>query len=112
MSVLASLAGAVVWIGELPVKLNPIIQPLMTAIKREQVLLSIFCHFPTYVFLYFRLQLQVFKILKTFVMRKDHATYWNSLTGTLLCDIFVPCLHFFYVSAGRVATNACSRGIS
>lgn len=36
MSVLASLAGAVVWMGELPVKLNPIIQPLMAAIKREQ----------------------------------------------------------------------------
>lgn len=45
MSVLASLAGAVVWIGELPVKLNPIIQPLMTAIKREQVLIlsTLFC---------------------------------------------------------------------
>lgn len=64
MSVLASLAGAVVWIGELPVKLNPIIQPLMTAIKREQVLLCIFCHFPTYVILYFSLQLQVFEIKK------------------------------------------------
>lgn len=38
MSVLASLASAVVWMGELPVKLNPVIQPLMAAIKREQVL--------------------------------------------------------------------------
>lgn len=38
MSVLASLASAVVWMGELPVKLNPVIKPLMAAIKREQVL--------------------------------------------------------------------------
>jgi TATA-binding protein-associated factor len=37
MSVLASLAGAVVWMAELPIKLNPVIQPLMAAIKREQV---------------------------------------------------------------------------
>ncbi|KAJ7534695.1 hypothetical protein O6H91_13G105700 [Diphasiastrum complanatum] len=36
VSVLASLAGAVVWMGELPLKLNPIIQPLMAAVKREQ----------------------------------------------------------------------------
>jgi TATA-binding protein-associated factor len=36
MSVLASLAGAVVWMAELPIKLNPVIQPLMAAIKREQ----------------------------------------------------------------------------
>ncbi|MCO5611453.1 hypothetical protein L7F22_065706 [Adiantum nelumboides] len=36
VSVLASVAGAVVRMGELPVKLNPIIQPLMAAIKREQ----------------------------------------------------------------------------
>ena len=42
MSVLASLAGAVVWMGELPVKLNPVIQPLMAAIKREQVLKVVF----------------------------------------------------------------------
>ncbi|KAH7295287.1 hypothetical protein KP509_27G041200 [Ceratopteris richardii] len=35
-SVLATVAGAVVRMGELPVKLNPIIQPLMGAIKREQ----------------------------------------------------------------------------
>lgn len=37
ISVLASLAGAVVWMGELTSKLNPIIQPLMQAVKREQV---------------------------------------------------------------------------
>ncbi|KAL3681420.1 hypothetical protein R1sor_024376 [Riccia sorocarpa] len=36
ISVLASLAGAVVWMGELTSKLNPIIQPLMQAVKREQ----------------------------------------------------------------------------
>eukprot|EP00250_Pteridium_aquilinum_P022032 c25285_g1_i2 orf=410-6568(-) len=36
VSVLASVAGAVVRMGELPVKLNPIIQPLMSAVKREQ----------------------------------------------------------------------------
>ncbi|KAI5064208.1 hypothetical protein GOP47_0020878 [Adiantum capillus-veneris] len=36
VSVLASVAGAVVRMGELPAKLNPIIQPLMAAIKREQ----------------------------------------------------------------------------
>lgn len=36
VSVLASVAGAVVWMGELPVKLNPVIQPLMAAVKREQ----------------------------------------------------------------------------
>lgn len=36
VSVLASMAGAVVWMGELPAKLNPVIQPLMAAIKREQ----------------------------------------------------------------------------
>jgi hypothetical protein len=34
---MASVAGAVVWMGGLPVKLNPVIQPLMAAIKREQV---------------------------------------------------------------------------
>lgn len=36
VSVLAPVAAAVVRMGELPVKLNPIIQPLMGAIKREQ----------------------------------------------------------------------------
>lgn len=36
VSVLAPVAAAVVSMGELPVKLNPIIQPLMGAIKREQ----------------------------------------------------------------------------
>lgn len=38
ISVLASLAGAVVWMGVLPSKLNPVIQPLMAAVKREQVM--------------------------------------------------------------------------
>ena len=52
MSVLASLAGAVVWMGELPVKLNPVIQPLMAAIKREQVLHLVFSFFAVRVLLY------------------------------------------------------------
>eukprot|EP00897_Mesotaenium_endlicherianum_P006570 jgi/Mesen1/5941/ME000301S05068 len=34
-TVLAALAGAVTWMGDLPGKLNPLIQPLMTSIKRE-----------------------------------------------------------------------------
>lgn len=41
VSVLASLAGAVVWMGELPTKLNPIIHPVMAAVKREQVKLLV-----------------------------------------------------------------------
>ncbi|CAM6099985.1 unnamed protein product [Calypogeia fissa] len=36
VSVMASLAGAVVWMGELPTKLNPIIHPVLAAVKREQ----------------------------------------------------------------------------
>lgn len=36
VAVLAAAAGAVVWMRQLPTKLNPIIQPLMAAIKREK----------------------------------------------------------------------------
>lgn len=50
MSVLASLASAVVWMGELPVKLNPVIQPLMAAIKREQVQLEVFSFLPLHLY--------------------------------------------------------------
>ncbi|XP_024523098.1 TATA-binding protein-associated factor BTAF1 [Selaginella moellendorffii] len=35
-TVLALMASVVVWMGELPSKLNPIIQPLMGSVKREQ----------------------------------------------------------------------------
>lgn len=37
ITVSALIAAAVVWMSELPAKLNPIILPLMAAIKREQV---------------------------------------------------------------------------
>lgn len=37
ITVSSLLAAAVVWMNELPVKLNPIILPLMASIKREQV---------------------------------------------------------------------------
>ncbi|KAH9321118.1 hypothetical protein KI387_015757, partial [Taxus chinensis] len=36
ISVTALMAGAVVWMVELPARLNPVIQPLMSALKREQ----------------------------------------------------------------------------
>ncbi|CAA0831909.1 TATA-binding protein-associated factor BTAF1 [Striga hermonthica] len=36
LTVLALLAAAVVWMSELPTKLNPIILPIMSSIKREQ----------------------------------------------------------------------------
>eukprot|EP01018_Ginkgo_biloba_P007683 Gb_19667 [translate_table: standard] len=36
VSVTALMSGAVVWMVELPGKLNPVIQPLMAALKREQ----------------------------------------------------------------------------
>ncbi|PIN15321.1 SNF2 family DNA-dependent ATPase domain-containing protein [Handroanthus impetiginosus] len=36
LTVSALLAGAVVWMSELPAKLNPIILPIMSSIKREQ----------------------------------------------------------------------------
>lgn len=36
ITVLAMVAAAVVWMSDLPAKLNPIILPLMTAVKREQ----------------------------------------------------------------------------
>lgn len=38
VTVSALLAAAVVWMSELPAKLNPVILPLMSSIKREQVL--------------------------------------------------------------------------
>lgn len=38
ITVSALVAAAVVWMSELPAKLNPIILPLMASIKREQVL--------------------------------------------------------------------------
>lgn len=37
VTVSALVAAAVVWTAELPVRLNPIILPLMACIKREQV---------------------------------------------------------------------------
>lgn len=37
VSVSALVAAAVVWMSELPARLNPIILPLMASIKREQV---------------------------------------------------------------------------
>lgn len=37
ISVSAMVAAAVVWMSELPARLNPIILPLMASIKREQV---------------------------------------------------------------------------
>lgn len=37
VTVSASVAAAVVWMSELPAKLNPVILPLMAAVKREQV---------------------------------------------------------------------------
>ncbi|XP_057836707.2 TATA-binding protein-associated factor BTAF1 isoform X2 [Cryptomeria japonica] len=36
ISVTALMSGAVVWMVELPAKLNPVIKPLMSALKREQ----------------------------------------------------------------------------
>ena len=39
VSVSALVAAAVVWMSELPAKLNPIILPLMASVKREQVVL-------------------------------------------------------------------------
>lgn len=36
VSISALMSGAVVWMVELPVRLNPVIQPLMAALKREQ----------------------------------------------------------------------------
>lgn len=36
VTVSASIAAAVVWISELPARLNPVILPLMAAVKREQ----------------------------------------------------------------------------
>lgn len=40
ISVSAMVAAAVVWMSELPGRLNPIILPLMASIKREQVNIS------------------------------------------------------------------------
>lgn len=40
ISVSAMVAAAVVWMSELPARLNPIILPLMASIKREQVNIS------------------------------------------------------------------------
>lgn len=37
VTVSALVAAAVVWMSELPARLNPIILPLMASIKREQV---------------------------------------------------------------------------
>lgn len=37
LTVSALLAAAFVWMSELPSKLNPIILPIMSSIKREQV---------------------------------------------------------------------------
>jgi hypothetical protein len=39
VTVSALVAAAVVWMSELPARLNPIILPLMASIKREQVFL-------------------------------------------------------------------------
>lgn len=38
ITISALLAGAVVWMSELPSRLNPIILPLMASVKREQVI--------------------------------------------------------------------------
>lgn len=40
VTVSASIAAAVVWMSELPARLNPVILPLMAAVKREQVRIS------------------------------------------------------------------------
>lgn len=37
VAVSALVASAVVWTSELPSRLNPVILPLMAAVKREQV---------------------------------------------------------------------------
>lgn len=37
VTVLSLAAAAVIWISELPPRLNPIILPLMAAVKREKV---------------------------------------------------------------------------
>lgn len=39
VSVSSLVAAAVVWMSELPTRLNPVILPLMASIRREQVVL-------------------------------------------------------------------------
>lgn len=41
MTVSSLAAAAIVWMSELPAKLNPVILPLMASIKREQVYLKL-----------------------------------------------------------------------
>lgn len=41
MSVSALVAASVVWMSELPARLNPVILPLMASVRREQVLFYI-----------------------------------------------------------------------
>lgn len=41
VTVSSLVAAAIVWMSELPAKLNPVILPLMASIKREQVYLKL-----------------------------------------------------------------------
>ena len=63
ITVSALLAGAVVWMSELPARLNPVILPLMASIKREQVIFTrdhVFCERNTSICFLLIFMLQLF----------------------------------------------------
>lgn len=68
VSVSALVAAAVVWMSELPAKLNPIILPLMASVKREQVVLSKLC---TISFIHFHLHAFIFSDLSCSDLKEE-----------------------------------------